>query len=163
MLEAMIDIETFDTQRTAVVFQVGLVLFDKDHVEHFNRTWNLNVDEQLANGRTMSASTIAFHMNIPANAMQSLNGITVSVDVLRKQLDDIFAVHDVSAIWSKGSFDFNIIEDLMGEKPWPFWAERELRTLMSECGVLKGDVKHTAIDDCRAQVEQLSCCRGVIS
>ena len=166
-VEAMIDIETFDTVRTAVTFQVGLVMFDDQDEPVFSHTWNLNVDEQLKLGRTMSASTIAFHLGIPGNALDSLSGITVSLSDFTKQITDVFDKYKPSFVWSKGSFDFNILEDIFlqlsnNARPWMFRQERELRTLMTECKVDKGDVSHTAIEDCIAQVKQLKQCRAVV-
>lgn len=162
-VEAMIDIETFDTKRTAVTFQVGLVMFDEQDEPVFSHTWNLDIDEQLKLGRTMSASTIAFHLGIPGNAMTSLSGITMSLSDFKRQLSDVFNTYKPSLVWSKGGFDFKILEDMMCDNPpWQFWQERELRTLMSECKVDKGDVSHTAIEDCIAQVKQLKQCRAVV-
>ena len=162
-VEAMIDIETFDTVRTAVTFQVGLVMFDDQDEPVFSHTWNLNVDEQLKLGRTMSASTIAFHLGIPGNALDSLSGVTDSLAIFKRQISDVFDKYIPTLVWSKGGFDFKILEDMLGQNPpWMFWQERELRTLMSECKVDKGDVSHTAIEDCIAQVKQLKQCRAIV-
>ena len=71
-VEAMIDIETFDTTNESVVFQAAIVIFDKNHGTVYQETWNLDIDEQLQAGRTVSASTMAFHLGIPANALSAL-------------------------------------------------------------------------------------------
>ena len=167
MIEAMIDIETLDTKNSAVVFQIGLVIFKGQQVLQ-KKQWNLMVDQQLARGRTVSASTLAFHLGIPANLMNAINkeddiycgGVAIN------QLKDEIASYEIKNFWAKGSFDFNILDSLLSDYnevvPWKFYQLRELRTLMSECKVPKGDVSHNALEDCIAQIEQLQKCRFLI-
>jgi hypothetical protein len=164
MIEAMIDIETLDTKNSAVVFQIGLVIF-KEEKRLKERQWNLMIDQQLARGRTVSASTLAFHLGIPANLMGAIKqeddiycgGVAIN------GLKDEIASYEIKNFWAKGSLDFNILESLFSDYnevvPWKFFQLRELRTLMSECKVPKGDVSHNALEDCLAQVEHLNECR----
>lgn len=166
-VEAMIDIETFDTTNEALVFQVGIVLFDKDHVITYRQIWNLQFDEQFAAGRTVSASTVAFHLGIPKNAKASLeNKYAVTMVEFADQLRVLCKEAKPKQFWAKGSFDFNILESMFKQVgrtvPWKFYQLRELRTLMSECGVKKGAVAHNALEDCVDQVARLVECRGVI-
>lgn len=162
--EAMIDIETLDTTNTSVVFQVAVVMFDKDYTLIKRKSWNLNVDEQLTDlARTVSASTLAFHLKIPKNALAALNDkYPTSTFNFMLDLMEMFTEYKPVNVWSKGSFDFDILEDLLVTVPWEFYQKRELRTLMAECKVPKGDVSHTAIEDCIAQINQLMQCRDNI-
>jgi len=167
VVEAMIDIETFDVTHDAVVFQAAVVFFTKDFEIVYQELWNLNFDEQYAAGRDVSASTIAFHLGIPANAEKALRDPeAVTMKQFTAQLIHNFDTFNPRQVWSKGSFDFNILENLIAyvacKPPWKFYQLRELRTLMIECGVKKGDVKHNALEDCLDQVERLKECRKVI-
>ncbi|MCJ8292891.1 MAG: 3'-5' exoribonuclease [Colwellia sp.] len=165
--EAMIDIETFDTEDNAVMFQVGLIFFNKKHEILKKLTWNLNVDEQIANFRTMSASTIAFHLAIPANALAALNDpAAVSMVEFADHLIAEINEAKPERVWAKGDMDFKVMKHVLTsvdrKLPWNFRQPMELRTLMRECGVKKGDVSHTAIEDCEAQLKQLAECRELI-
>ena len=167
VVEAMIDIETFDVTHDAVVFQAAVIFFDKNHSITYRELWNLNFDEQYAAGRDVSASTMIFHLGIPANAkaaLQDKNKVTMTE--FADHLLALFKDLKPKNTWAKGSFDFNILENMFKsidrQVPWKFYQLRELRTLMSECGVKKGDVSHNALEDCVAQVAQLAECRGVI-
>ncbi len=167
VVEAMIDIETFDITHDAVTFQAAVVLFDEHHTITYREIWNLDVDEQLAAGREVSASTLAFHLGIPANAEAALQDPDkVTMAQFSDHIAALFESAKPRSVWSKGSFDFNILENLFAsvgnEAPWKFYQVRELRTLMAECGVPKGDVSHNALEDCVAQVEQLARCRHII-
>lgn len=166
-VEAMIDIETLDTTNDAIVFQAAIVMFDEDHNITYQETWNLDVDEQFISFRSMSASTLAFHLQIPTNAKAALEDKDATTMAhFASDLCTRFDVNSPKKIWAKGSFDFNILENLFrltdSEVPWKFYQLRELRTLMDETGVPRGDVAHTALDDCIAQVAQLAECRAVI-
>ncbi len=166
-VEAMIDIETFDIAHNALVFQIAVILFDKDHTISYKEIWNLDFDEQVAAGRDISASTTAFHLKIPRNAIAALEDENrVTMNEFSDHLIAVFKRSKPTKIWAKGSFDFNILENLFKytarKPPWKYYQCRELRTLMKECGVAKGDVSHTALEDCVAQLAKLEECRGVV-
>jgi hypothetical protein len=171
MVEAMIDIETLDTENDAVVIQIGWVIFDGKEVLK-RACLDLSAGEQLAAGRTVSASTLQFWMNpqISAVAHDSLaasEGKT-NVEQCLVDLQAAISVAEPYQIWAKGSFDFNILENLYSwyglKAPWKFYQCRDLRTFMKECGVPKHDnISHNALDDCLNQHIQLLQCREKIS
>ena len=163
MIEAMIDIETLDTANTAVIFQVGLVIFDDMSVLE-EIQWDLNVQEQINSGRTITADTLAFHLGIPDNLKNSLEGSTTSTTKAMIDLRETCRTFDIENYWSKGNFDFNLLEDLFGKNqvPWTFFQQRELRTLMKEVDVKKGETTHNALQDCLDQLGQLRECRLII-
>ena len=77
--EVMIDIETLDTAHTAIVFQMGIIIFNSETGEAIEEhLLNLDADYQLMQGRTVSISTLQFWTN-PAHsnvAHQALNTST---------------------------------------------------------------------------------------
>lgn len=174
-IEAMVDLETFDTAETAVIFQIGVVLFERDtggilqeHLLH------LNVQQQIDAGRTISASTLEFWLNpkISGTAAESLGSHGLSENAgyaqsIMSKVVQIIKLNDVAAVWSKGSFDFNLLENLCKQYeitvPWTYSQPRDLRTMMKECGVPKQDVvSHNALDDCLQQIKLLMKCRRCI-
>jgi len=177
MIEAMIDIETLDTADTAVVFQIGLVIFEGSEILE-NHFWNLDVQEQLDRGRTVSASTVQFWLNprISAVAYHALGpeGAAVATNKVLALLHQLLRHREVKQVWAKGSFDFNLLENLWAmylnvedidvPVPWKFYQCRDLRTLMKECGVKKQDVvSHNALSDCQEQLTLLIECRAKIN
>lgn len=164
--EYMIDIETFGTGNDAVVYQVGMIEFEGTKITN-QWLWNLDVDNQLMLGRTITADTLKFHFTTASSAASSLTAIGHNTAIeFYVMLQQIFAKS--SAVWSKGSFDFNILENLASdvghEVPWQFYNIRELRTMMKECGVPKPDtVAHDALQDCLDQHTALMLCREVIA
>lgn len=167
-VEAMIDIETFDTEDSAVMFQAAVILFDEDHNITYRQIWNLDFDEQFKAGRTISASTVAFHLKIPENALASLNSNkTISMRGFTSLLIALFKESQPKRIWAKGDMDFKVLKSLFATVdrtiPWTFRQPMELRTLMRECDISRGDVSHNALEDCVAQVKQLAECRAVVA
>ena len=168
MLQAMIDIETLDTKPTAIVFQIGLVVWDIDKYAEY--LFELSVQDQIDKGRTLSADTLGFWTNpkISSIAHESLR--TTLQDNTKYQLDAfVSAIKDCKQVWSKTFFDFEILENLLPHYrhnvPWHNGRRRDLLTLMEECGVekpLEGN-SHHALEDCQQQLEQLSQCREIIA
>lgn len=166
-VEAMVDLETLDTTPTSAVFQAAIVFFDKTHTIIYRETWNINVDEQLARFRTVSASTLAFHLGNPENVKAALEDEeAVSVGTFVRHLIDNIQIYKPKMIWTKGNFDCNILQTMFNDEglntPWNFRQICELRTLMREIGVKRGEVSHNALEDCTKQVAQLAECRGRI-
>jgi hypothetical protein len=166
MNELIADIETLDTAETAVIYQVGIVAFNGTEILE-KTEMNLCIDEQLALGRTVDADTLLFHCNNIEGLRNSLKSSNRCIEHVYLKLKEVIAEYDVTNVWSKGNFDFNLLKHLFQSKnlkaPWTFWQERELRTLMKECNVEKSKiVAHTGLQDCIDQINQLNQCREVI-
>lgn len=177
----MIDLETLDTGRTAVVLSIGMMLFDRNGRELGSETIHPCYDEQVKAGRTVSFSTLRFWTEQSGAALTS-----TFVDIPRqaslKQVRERFQrmawkkftsiklgsgeehVEEVTAVWANGDlFDLGICTDLLGDMPWKYNAPRDLRTLAREAQSLgwaypeprDGHAAHSAIDDCRYQVDCL--------
>jgi hypothetical protein len=172
MTEAMIDIETFDTANSAVIFQIGVVVFNGATIIT-KRCIDILVQPQISSidGRTISASTLAFWLNpeISGVAHAALtNAAATTLTGALTELKGVLDFHNPEQVWAKGSFDFNLLEDACDQHscavPWNFRQPRDLRTMMKECGVPKHDnISHNALDDCYHQHKQLMECRALIS
>jgi hypothetical protein len=166
MTEAMIDIETFDTANSAVIFQIGALIFDGPKVTA-EFCIDLAVQTQIDSGRTISASTLAFWLNpeISGVAHKALSAKHPAYkNNALHQLCNFLNQCKLDAVWAKGSFDFNLLENFCEqcefEVPWKFYQPRDLRTMMKECGVPKhANISHNALDDCLHQHKQLMECR----
>lgn len=163
-VEGMVDIETMDTEDTAIVFQVGLILFAGPQVIA-QRQWNLDMQEQIDSGRTMSADTLKFHLSIPTNLSTSMHVADTTVQTFTEQLK-FFVRNEPRAKywWAKGDMDFAVLKNLLGADnlPWVWYNKMELRTLIRETGAAKPEPAHSALSDCIMQHAQLMECRGII-
>jgi len=174
--EIMIDIETLGTKDTAVVFQIGYVIFDsKTYKTITEACLDIHIDSQLNNDDfTISADTLKFWTNpsISAGINESLCAANLSMDNALIKLQEEMATHTPGAYWAKGSFDFNILNHQFDTACiQPQWARgfnytriRDLRTMMKECGVKpEKTASHNALDDCKYQIRYLQMCRAAIA
>lgn len=157
-MEIMIDIETLDTRPTAVVLSFAAVAFPDTEVDPLYRA--LDVDQQLAVGRTVSADTLAWWARQPDEARlaalaapaphlaglgsrcgSSPEGAWWAVEQALSDLELLFGHHNVEAVWAcPPTFDIAILESLyedFGRSPVPWtWRQfRDVRTLREEAGV----------------------------
>lgn len=171
-MELMIDIETLDVGQRSVILSIGVLDFDDTNGPASNG-WLIrpSVAEQQDNCRTISLGTIAFWCKQPAAAVDE----AMVGEMQRKSIKDAVAELDEilvaypSRIWARGDiFDIGNITTLYktaGYKgvPWLYNAPRDLRTFLSEATQLgwlpppadESIVPHTALGDCRMQVQQL--------
>ena len=159
---AMIDLETLGAQNNTVVLTFGGVKFDPNSIsetyQHFYH--RLEVDEQIARGRTTDESTLEWWGRQDPKVMEEAmgEGNRTSVDQVLTDLTRWCV--GVDAIWAQGStFDIPIMENLFKQYekhvPWPFWKIRDARTLMQ---IMPSDPRkamnfeaHNALEDCKVQ------------
>lgn len=180
MREMMIDIETLDVLKTAVVPQVGFCVFQGETVLH-QRQMNLRVKEQMPNpwgpaagGRTLSWETIRFWMRQPDEARLSIidDSETYPAMFVAMAIGDAAREYKVEKFWAKGSFDFDILEDLFGQAtsctlPWDFRSKRDLRTeldhLPKNQRPARVGIAHTALGDALHQHQELVALRRLLA
>lgn len=171
-MAVMIDIETLDTQPTAIVLSLGACRFDYN-VEELKLSredvfyTTFNVDEQAQAGRTASWSTIKWWFKQSKEAFQAVSGD--DSPPFREALNDFagwLQREPATAIWGNGSdFDNVILANLYRtagmEPPWNFWDNRCFRTFKNVHDVLNSrkpaepKVKHHALQDAIFQAEWL--------
>lgn len=157
----MFDIETLDVADTAVVLQVGYVVFEGELTIR-QRSFNLDAQEQLDGGRSVAWSTLEWWFKQSDDARKSVSGgSSYKMDAFMTSFAE--AVKDVELIWAKGSFDFQIVENMYrgaGKKaPWRYSQPRDLRTALDfhpEAKKMARDgVGHTGLGDAMHQMRQL--------
>ncbi len=173
-IEIMVDIETLARDTNAVVYEIAAVAFEEEEFKGDLHTrdlkvWYLDISSQIVSGRTLDAKTLEFHFK-----GEHLRGMLTAVSAGLDHSMALAFVHsgfydwckrwDAIAYWSKGHFDFPILESLFEDNvPWEYGQRRDLKTLCAECDVPKRETTaHTAYQDCEAQIEQLAECRAVL-
>ena len=135
---AMIDIETLDTVPSSVVLSVGAVKFDPfgSQEPHAKTLWRPSVDEQLADGRSTSESTLEWWSRQEAHIRESTftEQGRVSLDVFFKDLNKFLV--GVDKVWCQGpQFDMVILEDLFKQfdhhMNWAYWQVCDCRTIFN--------------------------------
>lgn len=174
-MHIMIDIETLDTQPSAVVPAIALVAF---HIEHLGmkdppgglvnevNPFGLNlclypdVMEQLLMGRTTSESTLKFWREQSPEAKDAVlnDAQRMTVAHTRRIISDwiagIIAMEGVTleGVWGNGSnFDNVILRSFMDSNAWHPKLDRCYRTLRKLPGMPDepefDGIKHHALDD----------------
>lgn len=166
----MIDIETLDTKSSAVVIQIGAVVFDYDQFGEYAVLDEfivfLPVMEQVREGRTISADTVAFWMSRDNHVM--LSNIIVEGHegkVTLKDWESFLSSHKCDRYWFQGpTFDAIILEDLMKSVPWKYFQVRDQRTVddlaidKQAIKDFKAVINHDALADCNNQLKRLMFC-----
>lgn len=165
----MIDIETLDTENTAVIASIGAVVFDFNAVVYEEFYKRVDVVSCTEKGMTISAETVEWWMKQTVEARKEIF-VTTPRDPIQKALEDLKSflskwTNKETTIWAKSpSFDLAILRNaykrLNLEFPIPFWMERDVRTLVNIFPYERADkvevASHHALDDARIQVR--ACC-----
>jgi len=147
----MIDIETLDTKATALILQVGVVIFNrKKNIETMEM--NLGWHQQIVDGRTVSRDTLDWHKKQGRN-WKVFFGAIGSIQILNEVMKELQRVYDIKKVWSRGSMDAAVLRDA-GCYPFPYWMERDCRTL-DEFKKMEKKNSHNALDDCMNQVNHV--------
>ncbi len=160
----MLDLETLGTRPDCAIMTLGAVKFDPfdpDREPGPGIYLRMDIEEQLALGRTVDDSTIAWWAEQDARVRTEAweGGDRSSVHDLKRELNRFLV--GVDDIWSQGPvFDIAILENLYRSQkwgfPWYFWQIRDSRTLFKvvDYRLEKGrDQAHNALLDCVYQAE----------
>ena len=160
----MLDLETLGTRPDTVILTLGAVKFDPfdpDREPGPGIYMRMDIEEQLALGRTVDDSTIEWWAQQDPRVRSEAfdEGDRTSVDQLHRELNRFLV--GVGDIWAQGPvFDIAILEDLYRSQnwgfPWLFWQIRDSRTLFQLHGDPrpKGrDQAHNALLDCVYQAQ----------
>lgn len=171
----MLDLETLGTDSNSVITTISAVQFNLGTGE-IGSEFQVAVDwqEQLDNGAVVNMETIRFWLSQSKEAIsQMLIDEPLSVESACQKFDEW--VHNInitepqeSSLWGNGAtFDNVILRNLYQRHnlifPFPFWADKDVRTLVQLSGVnireieFKG-IKHYGIDDCKHQIKYCHTC-----
>lgn len=163
MKRMMVDIETFDTRPSSIVFQVGACLFD-DHGDCSEKMlWHIDVVPQIMLGRTFDHDTQKFWMAQKKESWERPHKKLSSVYDMVSGLNAMAVAFNVEEVWSNSpSFDAVILRSLAEtfrvSLVWDFRKDRDVRTLKKMAAdlgweeVYLRETTHNALDDCVDQV-----------
>lgn len=160
----MVDIETLGTRHNAVVLSIGAVKFDHRKIHEDNGLYlNLTWQDQIDMGGTVTEGTLRFWLKQPSAPREALfnkkgESTAKALQTFEKWFrKNVKAPRDCNVWAMPPSFDLGLLGDLFrrfqkGEPPWPFWAERDVRTARMMAGVntikrASDSVEHHAFDD----------------
>ena len=175
MKDIMLDIETLDTARSAVVLSIGAVVFDphsKELGEKFYVEFTHDLATQQRVGRTVSADTVVWWMQQGAAAKQ------IFVDPAPEGVRRVSTAQGLTEfasfvsrnggkeakLWGNGSdFDNVIVGSLFDSfglvKPWSYSRNRCYRTMKRVFGenvpLVRQGVHHNGLDDAITQAAHL--------
>ena len=140
-MKLMIDLETLGTSNKAHVLSLGVAFFDDEKIHHSS---HLLIKPDGQEGRERSYSTFMWWLKQasenPAAAKGIMEGERLHIDRALSVLTDMINTHRPKEVWANSpTFDCAILRDLyeqspIMETPWPFWAERDFRTLKAVTG-----------------------------
>lgn len=149
-LIAGLDIETLDLSPSAVVMDIGVVIYDLEkQVEVYAKNLTPSISEQVIVGRTVSKDTVNFHVR---NYHKTLDSLVSHASSFRPTVASVFnsmeeLLSPVSEIWINGlSFDPVVLRSLFTSRgidrlPWSYSKEvdvRSFRTLFKKYGLSLG-------------------------
>lgn len=169
----MIDLETMSTETDALITSIAIVRFDPrfsevtDECETMER-FEVNVDMQSCQdaGLRMDADTIQWWLKQDPKAIAAMLHEPVPLKVALLKVSHFLRGNGknpiVSTLWAKSpSFDLAILHNaykaMNQQKPWPFYIERDVRTLQhlawpdGDAPKINVGTKHSALDDSLSQ------------
>lgn len=173
-MHIMIDLETFDTEPSAVVWEIGAVAFDPAsgaQITHGD-TFHWLIDPAAQSNRTTSKKTLEWWSAQPTEAYMRIRdaeaeGIDLDAVLLDLEswISKLILEHCESAsklqVWANSpSFDLAILKNayqqLGRDTPWRYHQERDyrtLKTLMPHIKMQRTGTHHSALDDAISQAQ----------
>jgi hypothetical protein len=163
----MLDIETFGTDNDSIILSVGCVKFGTDFVANTSSPhlyMELNTKTQ---DRTVSMDTVRWWTDQVSNTRAKIPGDTpdsMSLPAALEDLSNFIELHSTGTtpvIWCKGpQFDMAMLEHAYKQcgidVPWKYNSARDLRTVLKITSAPRYPASHNALEDCFAQIKQLS-------
>lgn len=162
-VHAMVDIETLDTQPTAVIASIAIVKFTLEHEVTESRCWNVALQPQIDAGRTISASTLQFWFNQDKPVQEStFLAATMSPVGVIHELDELLG--EDTLLWGNGATFDNVLIKNFAQSFWPwglrhkYYNDRCFRTIAALFDPKKklrphNYAKHDALADAENQAQ----------
>lgn len=173
MNHVMFDQETLDTVASAVILSIGAVKFDLESgkLDPDGFYASLSYDDQLARGRTISESTVAWWMEQSPEARAVFREPKQTLESALIALSDWLG-HDKRYVWSNGAdFDIPMLAHAYTsygmQIPWAFWNARCVRTYRALPGAknvpeVEPLVAHNALHDAVAQAKHVQAIQAML-
>ena len=158
----MVDIESLDTDPTAVILSIGAVRFNNGGIQaRFYTT--IDIQSCLDAGLTVSGKTIQWWMDQSEEARRVFSTMAVPLQEALEQFSQWLEKSEGLEVWANGStFDIAALEHAFKKVglpvPWPYYSVRDYRTFKSMYPKAVVDdlrveptTAHNALDDAEAQ------------
>lgn len=165
--QLMVDCETLGTKSNSMILSIGAVMFDIETGET-SEQFRVDVSPSNTYGLNIDASTVIWWLNQSKEAQNDLinhGNISVKLPDALDKFAAFIEIHAPDGIWGNGvRFDLGLLENaynILGFKaPWPYWTERDVRTLVAFAPDIKNnmvnDLPHSPIHDCIYQIKYCS-------
>ena len=161
-MDIMLDIETLGTKPETVILTIGAVKFDPFSNKIGDGLYiKPDVDEQIARGRDVDESTLAWWGTQAEDVREEALGLAdrISIEEMYRQLNRFLV--GAENIWAQGPvFDMVILAHIYRQygwpTPWQYWQVRDSRTLFGTHGDprVKGKAGlHNSLEDCVSQAQ----------
>jgi hypothetical protein len=158
-MDLMLDLETLSAAPNATILTIAAQGFDPLARYTSDTSYYARIQLEGQEKRAINESTIEWwgtQKEAAAEAFAEDGRIP-----LKQSLEELGKlIWKSNRVWSKGSFDFVILENAYVEHgmnlPWKFWTVRDARTVLSlwpDCPI--PPIAHHALMDCRAQITQV--------
>lgn len=164
IIDISIDLETLGKGPDAVILAIGIA---DSHGVAFSAT--PSVAEQVALGRTIEDDTLHWWFQQSDAARGALVRKPESLDTVRQVVRDYFRraaeEYEEFRVWGNSpSFDCEILGHFLGDKPWPYWQERDVRTAREILDDrTQPRVAHSALSDAEAQLADVKRYRALVA
>lgn len=155
-----IDLETLSTHQNASIVSIGAVKFTINEGLKEEFTINITPKSSVDFGLHLEKSTIEFWMKQPKEISDKWKENPVSLPDALIAFNVWLGDCEKSLLLANGSvFDFGILrssyEVTKIKRPWPYWAEIDLRTIsiLLDVKLSKGNY-HTSLGDAKNQAQQ---------
>lgn len=150
----MIDMESLGVSSDSIILSAGVCLFSEDGPEG-DTSFHFNVSHQIVQGRTISNATVDWWRRENESEFDRLvNDGTEHLYNLKLNIESHIKENRVKNIWSRGYFDFGVLESLEVEG-LQYWMHRDCRTL-DAFQRPKTKATHNALQDCYDQIEHVN-------
>lgn len=182
MTDVMLDLETLSVRPHAAVIIIGAIKFNR------RETWKVNITEEELYKKDVfyrrisidSCKKLKLHIDdntvkwweeqessVRFEALEHKDRVTINKAL--QDFKDWFGNNTKVRIWGNGSgFDCSILGECFTrcniQKPWKFWMERDLRTIMDVAKIYSSNLpkykQHHALWDCYRQIIAFQMCEN---
>lgn len=156
----ILDTETLGTDPSSIITEFACLVFETETFAVVREQEVIfDIAEQLANFRSYTADTLAFHRKrgtLPKSLI-GMSGLDAAL-----QIRSIFQSYSHSHVWIQGpDFDRPLLENFFASQnmplPWEFWKTRDCRTAydLAFPGKKHPSRPHKALEDCHATLADL--------
>lgn len=165
MLQMMVDLETLSLSTRAVVFQIGVAVFNLGGEIIHSERMDLDILPQLMCGRIFDRETQRWWMTQEKSAWSRPSEQVCEVENCLEALSNIWTEYRCGHVWANSpSFDLVILKSLAKDfnmkLPWTHKHEMDVRTIRGlakiiGCELASREPSHDAQRDCEDQVATL--------